>query len=161
MADVHSLKHYLAQAIRWSDTPFAALVFLGSLRDSYSACYLHEGWEQIASAEQVHSLLRDTHRAAFDSVLGLSLTDLSMQLRLHFQKLERPEHETAVWWLEGEPFRELIPQGCSPVLRELFISKIRMSLEALRRAADWPELAVPGALLRQQPDLSLLLPWLN
>jgi hypothetical protein len=156
------LKHYIAQAVHSAETPFAALVFLGSLRDAYSGLYIHEGWGQMASAEEIHSVLRETHQLVFNSVLGLSLIDLTRQLRAHFQSLKQPERETSVWWLEIEPFRDLIPQGCSVVSRDLFVSKIKTSLGVLCHAPGWSDLAVAqGASPQRQLDRSPLLHWLN
>ena len=155
---MRSLKRYIAQALHSADTPFAALVFFGSLRDAYSGHYLHEGWGQMASVEEIHSVLRETHQALFDSVLRLSLIDLSNQLRMHFQSLNQPERETCVRWLEVEPFRDLIPQGCSAVVRELFVSEVKTALEVLCHAPEWSELAVaPAALPQRQLDRSPLL----
>ena len=158
---MRSLKCYIAQAVHSADTPFAALVFFGSLRDAYSGQYLHEGWGQMASAEEIHSVLRETHQSLFDSVVRLSLIDLSKQLRMHFQSLNQPERETSVWWLEVEPFRDLIPQGCSVVVRELFVSEVKTALEVLCHAPGWSELAAPAASPQRQPDRSPLLQWLN
>ncbi len=159
---MRSLKRYIAQAVHSADTPFAALVFLGSLRDAYSGRYVHEGWGQMASAEEIHAVLREAHQSLFNSVLRLSLTDLSRQLRIHFQALNQPERETSVWWLEIEPFRDLIPQGCSVVLRKLFVSKVKTALKVLCHAPGWPELAVAQAASPQpQLDRSPLLQWLN
>ncbi len=161
-AGMRSLKHHIAQAVHSADTPFAAVVFLGSLRDAYSGRYLHEGWGQMASAEEIHSVLREAHQSLFNSVLRLSLIDLSRQLRIHFQSLNQPERETSVLWLEVEPFRDLIPQGCSVVFRELFISKVKTALEVLCHAPGWSELAVaPAASPQPQLDRSPLLHWLN
>lgn len=155
------LKHYIAQAVRSADTPFAALIFFGSLRDAYSGRYIHEGWGQTGSAEEIHSALSDTHQLAFNSVLRLSLVELTKQLRLHFQALNQRERETSMRWLDAEPFRELIPQGCSVVWRELFVSEVKTALEVLCRVPEWPELAVPAASPLRRPDLSPLLQWLN
>ena len=159
--DMQPLMRYIAQAVRSADTSFAVLIFFGSLRDAYSGRYIHEGWGQTASAEEIHSALSDTHQSAFDSVLRLSLVELARQLRLHFHALNQGERETSMWWLEAEPFRDLIPQGCSVVWRELFVSKIKTALEVLCRVPEWTELAVPAASPLQRPDLSPLLQSLN
>lgn len=159
---MRAVKCYIDQAVQSADTPFAGLVFLGSLRDAYSGRYVHEGWGHMASAEEVHSALRETHTSLFNVVVRLSLADLSKQLRSHFQALNQPERETSVWWLEIEPFRDLIPQGCSAVLRELFVSKVKTALEVLCHAPAWSELAVAIAASPQpQLDRSPLLQWLN
>jgi hypothetical protein len=161
MTKAGPLKRYIAQAVRSADTVFESLVFLGSLRDAYTGRYLHEGMGGVASAEEIHDVLREFHRRNFESALRLPIVDLSKELRFHFRKLEQPERETSLLWLEAEPFRDLIPQQCSSVLRELFILQVRTALEVLCRDPDWPELKEPIALPHPQPGQLYLLQWLN
>jgi hypothetical protein len=155
-----SLRRYFNQAIHSADTPFAALAFVASMRDAYTGHYIHEGYSGMATAEEIHSVLLETHHSNFTSVLQLPLLDLSKQLRLFFQSLKQSEGKTAHWWLEVEPFRDLIPQGCSGVLRELFVSQVRSALEILCRAPELPELAVSALLSRHEPS-GPLRQWLN
>src|ERR1700752_1414833 len=125
MASVGCLQRYIARALGWVETVLEQLIFLASLRDPYTGRYLHEGWQQTASAEEVHRALLRTHQASFDVALRVSLLELSKQLRLHFHSAGQCERETTLLWLEAEPFRDLVPQGCPPVLRELFFSQVR------------------------------------
>lgn len=152
---IGSLERYVARAIEAAATPFQRLVFVGSLRDSYTGRYLHEGWNEIASPEEVHAVLDDIHRRAFGAVLRLPITDLSNELRHHFGLLNQPERQTCVLWLETEPFRDLIPRGCSLALRELFVSQVRIALEVLCRAPDWITVASRPAPVDKAD------PWLN
>lgn len=161
MSGPESLKRHIARSLNSAGGHFARLVFIGSLRDAYTGHYLHEGWGQVASAEEVHSTLCGVHQEIFASVLGLPLLELAKELRLHFGSLGQVEPETAQLWLETEPFRDLIPQGCANSIRELFISQIRTALEVLRRAPGWPALSEPAALPHPLPDQSPLLRWLN
>lgn len=161
MARVGSLERYIAQTLRSMGTDFERLVFLGSLRDAYTGRYLHEGWGRVASAEEIHQVLRGVHQLSFESILLLPLMDLSKQLRFHFQSLNQCERDASLLWLEAEPFRHLIPQGCSPVVRELFISLLRTALAVLLQTPDWSELAGPVALPHPLPDQSPLLHWVN
>lgn len=142
---IGSLERYVARAIEAAETPFQRLAFVGSLRDSYTGQYLHEGWADIASPEEVHAILDDIHRRVFGAVLRLPITDLSKELRHHFALLEQAEQRTSVLWLETEPFRDLIPRGCSVALRQLFVSQVRIALEVLCRAPDWAAIAGPAA----------------
>jgi hypothetical protein len=154
-----SLKPYLSRALNSADGLFARLVFVGSLRDTYTGRYLHEGWGRVASADEIHTVLSSVHQKLFWSILRLPLIDLSKELRLHFRLLNEPEPRTVLLWLEAEPFRDLIPPGCSPALRELFVSQVTTALEVLRRAPDWSELSGPVASPPPPPDQSLLLHW--
>lgn len=155
MSEIGTLKHYIARALNSAGGAFARLVFLGSLRDAYSGRYLHEGWGEVASKEEVHSILLDTHNSLYLAVLRMPLLDLSRELRRHFQSINEAEGETVRLWLEAEPFRDLVPLGCSAAVRELFVSQVRTALEVLRRVPDWKELAEPIAspptLLDQLP----------
>jgi len=155
------LRRHIARAINSAGSLFACLVFVGSLRDAYTGRYLHEGWSGIAFEDDTHAALRGLHHAAFAEVLRLQLLDLSKQLRHHFRSLNQPEAETANLWIELEPFRDLIPQGCSPALRELFVSQIRIALEVLQRAPQWSELDGPVASPPPLLDQSPLLQWLG
>jgi hypothetical protein len=161
MPTAGQIKRYVAQAVDSATSLFERLVFLGSLRDAYTGRYLREGWDRVVSADEIHSVLRDCHQAMFLSVLRLPLVELSKQLRYHFQTLCQPERQTAFLWLEVEPFRDLIPQGCSSLFRELFISQIRTALEVLCDAPDWEQLAGPVASPGSHLDASPLLRWLN
>jgi hypothetical protein len=155
------LRRYIAEAIYASQSMFDRLVFLGSLRNSYDGRYGHEGWSGVAVDSEIHSAVSDFHRSVFRFLLRLSVIELSKELRLHFRSNSCPENHAARIWLEIEPFRELIPQGCSPAMRELFISQIRTALELLLRSPDWSELDGPVASPRLQLDQSPLLRWLN
>jgi hypothetical protein len=155
------LKRYIAQTVQSAESGFERLVFLGSLRDAYTGQYLHQGWPQIGAADEIHGLLRKFHQAVFEAVLHLPLAELAKELRLHFHSLSYPERQTAFLWLEIEPFRDLIPQGCSTLLRELFVSQIRTALEVLRHAPEWEELMGPLASPHFPPDRSPLFHWLN
>lgn len=159
--EIGNLGRYVARALNSAESLFARLVFVGSLRDAYSGRYLHEGWTGIVSADEIHATLRAVHQVAFVAVLRLPLLDLCRELRHHFQSLNQTEAEAVQLWLDVEPFRDLIPQGCSLALRELFVSQIRIALEVLRRAPDWAELSEPIASPPPLPDRSPLLQWLN
>lgn len=156
-----SLARHIARSLNSAGGNFARLVFVGSLRDAYTGHYLHEGWGQIASVDEIHRTLRNIHHEIFNAMLQLPLLDLARELRLHFHSLSQPEPETVRLWLETEPYRDLIPQGCAASLRELFVSQVTLALEVLRHAPDWPQLSEPVALPRPLPDQSPLLQWLN
>lgn len=158
---IGSLERYVARAIDLASTPFQRLVFVGSLRDAYTGRYIHQGWSQVASAEEVDAMLDDFHRNVFRVVLRLSIIDLSKELRHHFGLLDQPEQPTSHLWLETEPFRDLIPRGCPTALRELFISQVRIALEVLCRAPNWSEIAGPVISDSTRSDRSASHSWLN
>lgn len=152
MSGAKFLEHYVDKAVRSADTAFQGLVFLGSLRDTYSGRYVHEGWTELASSAQVCDVAKKAHDRLFDRVLHLSLIELCHQLRAHFESIKQCEAEASLLWLQTELFRFLIPPGCSAVARELFFSNIRTALEVLSLVPDWQGLTAPVALPHSRPD---------
>src|SRR5208282_518221 len=86
-----SLSRYLSQALSSLSGPLASLTFLASMRDHYNGRYLHEGWASFGSPAEVHEMLRSTHVAVFESLLGLSVIDLARALRSHILSLAEEE----------------------------------------------------------------------
>jgi hypothetical protein len=126
-----TIEEFLDNSLAALTTPLLQLVFLSSLRDSYTGHYVHEGWYGVASPSEVSALLRDVHQQKFHRVATLPLLDLASQLREHFESLREPEFQTAKLWLELEPFRDMIPEASGQIERSLFISQMRLSLELL------------------------------
>jgi hypothetical protein len=147
MDSVDRLPALMQRALGALPTPFQQLVFLASLRDSYSGRYLHEGWATVVSADEIHRALRQAHLDCFDEILKLPLTALCGQLQQHFASLGEEERKVAALWLETEPHRDTIPAGASRLEREFFLSQMRaalavlasaLSLEALPERFSWP-----------------------
>lgn len=109
-------------------SPFERLVFLASIRDVYTGHYLHEGWAQIADAQDVHDAAHDMHRAVFRGVIDLPLKQLVEELRVHFRTLGGSGQEMAAAWLQAEPFREMMPAGSTIMEREFFVSQMKLAL---------------------------------
>ena len=160
MLGYSSLLRYLDDALACLGTPFAQLIWLSSLRDHYSGRYLHEGWANCSSSQEVHALLRQTHLRIFEDAVKLPLVSLCNELRLHFHMLEESETRAVRLWLELQPFSEMIPEGTTLLLRRMFTSQLQLALEVLSRAPGWAYLQEPSALppprLGQQSPLQLL-----
>lgn len=142
-------------------TPLAQLVFVASLRDFYTGRYLHEGWASVASHEEVHAFLRGLHRDVFQSVLELSLIGLTRELGGHLRSQQEFEARVARLWLDLEPFRDLLPEGSSPIEQHFFISQMRTALQILVCAPDWTALAGPDAWPPPPPGQQPPLHWTN
>lgn len=135
------------------DTPFERLVFLASIRDSYSGRYLHEGWAQAAGTEEIHQTAQQMHHAAFAALLQTALMELVEEVRRHFGSLEGDEGGMARSWLETEPYREMLPAGCTVMEREFFVSQMRLALAVLAGAST--SAALPPSDASQPPLLAL------
>ncbi len=131
------VSRYLLHAMGVLPTSFARLVFLASMRDHYTGLYLHEGWASASSSEEVDAALGQMHRHVFEIVATLPLLELCREIRRHFESLGEAELRTANFWLETEPYYEMIPAGYPQLARKLFISQVRLALEILVKAPKW------------------------
>lgn len=149
------LNKLLQRSMAALDTPFERLVFLASIRDSYSGRYRHEGWAQAGGAEEIHQTAQHMHHAAFATLLQTALLDLVEEVRRHFGSLQGDEAGMASSWLETEPYREMLPAGCTVMEREFFVSQMRLALAVLvgsaTSAARPPSDASPPLPLALQP----------
>lgn len=137
------IENYLCNALAYLPSSFAKLMFLTSLRDPYTGHYIHEGWASCSSPTEVHKMLHEAHRIAFESVLEMSLSGIARELRKHFESLGEIEPSVASLWLELEPYREMIPQGSPAICRRLFTSQLRLGLEILVHDPVWPRSQEP------------------
>jgi hypothetical protein len=152
------LEEHLERALQYLPAAFSQLAFLASVRDTYTGRYLHEGWYSIASQEEVHHLLRHTHQQVFEQVLDLPLAELCRELSEYFRSAAEAgtEEEAARVWLELESYREMIPQGCSPLDRGLFLSQVGAALGMLVIAREPPLPGEQSAWPHPRPDPRLL-----
>ena len=151
MLQEHAISRYLSRVFDSLPSPFAQLAFLASLRDPYTGHYVHEGWATVCSPAELNVILRDAHQSVFASVVGLSLVDVSRELRRHFKSISEVERRAATLWLDTKPYYEMIPEGCSSLSRKYFISQVHFALELLVHAPSWGYLDEPTSSLPQLP----------
>lgn len=152
MLTENGIVKYLTDALASLSSPFAKLVFLTSVRDPYTGHYIHEGWAHCSSPQEVHEMLREAHRIAFESLLELSVVEIARELRRHFESLDQVESSVASLWIDLEPYREMIPQGSPEISRRFFTSQVHLGLELLLCDPEWAPLKEPVASQLQQPD---------
>ena len=155
MRQEHDISRYLSRVFDSLPSPFAQLAFLASLRDPYTGHYVHEGWATVCSPAEVNVTLRDTHQSVFASVAGLSLVELSRELRKHSRSIGEAERRAATLWLETEPYHEMIPEGCASLSRKYFISQVHFALELLVHAPTWEYLEEPTSSVPKPPPPTL------
>ncbi len=121
---LESVEEQLELTFTYLPTCFSRLAFLASVRDSYTGRYLHEGWATRSSVEEVHEILWRSHKDVFNLVLKMPLT-----------------------WLETESYRDMIPEGVSPVSRAFFLSQIKTGLKVLLASPEWSLMEARSASL--------------
>jgi len=124
---------------------FARVVYLASLRDAYSGRYVHEGLATMGSGDEVHEALQARHRELFRAAGALPLDSLCRQLQEHFAGLGRGTQETAIMWMELEPYRDIFPTGATELEREFFLSQMRIALKLLAGSLRLGVPQAPGA----------------
>jgi hypothetical protein len=159
------IPEFLFRQLRYSleslPTSFARLLFLASLRDPHTGQYIQEGWAMIASACEIHQALEETHREIFSDVVALPLAEFCRELKEQLGSLAQPECGLEKLWLEIESFRDMVPQGCSSVERNLFVSQMKLALEILIRAPEACRQSERAASARHLHDLPLKPRYLN
>jgi hypothetical protein len=153
---LNSVEDQLEQAFAYLPTCFSRLAFLASVRDSYTGRYLHEGWAMQAPADQVHEVLKRAHREVFNLVVKTPLVIFSGELKGYLESLAQARQRTIALWLELETYRDMIPEGVSPVSRAFFLSQIKMALKVLLTIPEWSVIQARPASLH--PQLALPLP---
>lgn len=146
---VERVARMLDRAMASLEGPLERLVYLASIRDSYTGCYMHEGWTEVAGTQAVHELSCHMHRKVFDEVVRLPMAALLEQLQSHFTSLNSDHGEAATAWLQTQPFREMVPADCSSIEREFFASQMKMALAFLTSPTTPADPATPDASQRQ------------
>jgi len=166
LTDQGSVGRYLQNILLSLPSSLAQLVFLSSLRDPYTGRYIHEGWATVSTPDEINMILRGAHESVFYSVIELPLVEICKELRTHFESLGQPELRVANFWLETEPYYEMIPAGSALLSRKFFVSQFRLALELLTSApANWKHLdscvVTPLATATAAAALPTRAQWLN
>jgi len=142
-----SVEDQLELAFTYLPTCFSRLAFLASVRDPYTGRYLHEGWAMQSSAEQVHEILRRTHKDVFNLVLKMPLRKFCGELKGYLESFADTQQRAMTLWLELETHRDMIPEGISPVSRAFFLSQVKIALKVLLTIPEWTLIQVQSASL--------------
>ena len=150
MPSIDPLERHVSKALSSCPSELTQLLLLGSMRDSYTGLYLKIGQAEPLSPES-NAAMKAMHEALFESVSKFTLVALAEELREYFAFCGEGEEHLVQVWLDTEPFHQMIPQACSPLLRKYFISRISTALRILAQAPDWEKLSPrpnmqPGSL---------------
>ena len=107
------------------------LVYLSSTRDYNTGEYQHEGLAQRFGAQAAQLALAQCHETAFQDLLYSSLSSLVAQLATYIDSTGADREKVLSSWRQLQAYRVLIPGTCDDLSADLFITNIKIALEAL------------------------------
>ena len=107
------------------------LVYLSSTRDYNTGEYQHEGLAQRFGAQAAQLALAQCHETAFQDLLYSSLSSLVVQLATYIDSTGADREKVLNSWRQLQAYRVLIPGSCDQLSADLFITNIKIALEAL------------------------------
>ena len=111
------------------------LVYLSSTRDYNTGEYQHEGLAQRFGEQAAQLALAQCHEAAFQDLLNSSLSSLVAQLATYIDSTGADREKVLNSWRQLQAYRVLIPGTCDDLSADLFITNIKIALEALGSGA--------------------------
>ena len=107
------------------------LVYLSSTRDYNTGEYQHEGLAQRFGAQAAQLALAQCHETAFQDLLYSSLSNLVTQLATYIDSTGADRERVLNSWRQLQAYRVLIPGTCDQLSADVFITNIKIALEAL------------------------------
>jgi len=111
------------------------LVYLSSTRDYNTGEYQHEGLAQRFGEQAAQLALAQCHEAAFQDLLNSSLSSLVAHLATYIDSTGADREKVLNSWRQLQAYRVLIPGTCDDLSADLFITNIKIALEALGSGA--------------------------
>ncbi len=112
------------------------LVYLSSTRDYNTGQYQHEGLTMRFGAPAAQQALAECHEAVFQNVLYCSLPNLVSQLAAYIESTGEDRQTVLQSWRQLQAYRVLVPNTADGLSMDLFVSNIRIALEALGIGAE-------------------------
>ena|ERR1700722_2606037 len=122
------------------DEDFGRLVYLASTRDHISEAYHDDVLASLFSESAAASALSACHQEIFHRLAICDLQPLVSQLERYLRSPSVDDPHKTLHTLETlDRSSTLIPSACHPVIRELFLSNVRVSLAILehRQSPSW------------------------
>ena len=116
-------------------TVYGRLMYLATLRDVNSGTYRHHGLISAFGRDEAVRALRESHNAAFQGWLQLSLAAKNEDLRDYLRALDDPQDEIVQHWLQSGVYRSYVPAAAMKPETELFCRDLETLLELLRNEA--------------------------
>ena len=114
------------------------LVYLSSTRDYNTGEYQHAGLADRFGAATAQRALAQCHEATFRKLVYTNLADLVTQLILYVDSTGADKERVLDAWRRLQAYRVLIPGSCDEFSAKVFVSNVKIALEALRAAPAAP-----------------------
>src|SRR5580700_7282592 len=111
------------------------LIYLATLRDLHSGTYRHHGLITSFGRDEAVRALRESHQAAFQSWLSLSLAEKNSDLRDYLMSLDESEDEVIEHWARSAVYRTYVPASAIKAETDLFCRDLEILLELRRNDA--------------------------
>lgn len=104
------------------------LIYLATLRDAHSGTYRHHGLISAFGRDEAVRALRESHQAAFQGWLKLSLAEKNEDFRDYLIALDDPQEEVVRHWLQTGVYRSYVPASAIKAESDLFCHDLEMIL---------------------------------
>jgi hypothetical protein len=111
------------------------LIYLATLRDLHSGTYRHHGLISAFGRDEAVRALRESHQAAFQGWLNLTLAEKNEDLRDYLRSLEDPQEEVVRHWLQSGVYRSYVPASAMKPEADLFCRDLETLLELIQNEA--------------------------
>jgi hypothetical protein len=111
------------------------LIYLATLRDVNSGTYRHHGLITAFGRDEAVRALRESHQAAFQSWLNLSLAEKNDDLSGYFRTLDDSQEQVVEHWLKSAVYRNYVPSSAIKAELDLFCRDLEILLELRRNNA--------------------------
>jgi hypothetical protein len=120
-----------SRTLRGLHRPLDRLIYLASTRDYNTGLYHHEGLAARHTPAAACEALAESHREAFQELLGCSVKELVGQMEgyMHSTGIEADHFLTS--WKRLEPYRIAVPLEIEPLAVEFLLCNLRTALAIL------------------------------
>ena len=111
------------------------LVYLATLRDVNSGTYRHHGLAAAFGRDEALRALKESHQAAFQGWLNLTLAEKNEDLRDYLLALDEPLDGVVQHWLHSGVYRTYVPATAREAETELFCRDLQTLLQLMKNAS--------------------------
>jgi hypothetical protein len=140
-----AINDFHARTLSRIPSPLDRLIYVASTRDYNSGRYHHDGLAARFGEAAAADALAQCHAEIFETLAFMPLRQVVAEVHLYMEaSREQPAAFLNSWW-KLEPFRVAIPLQADPIVAELFISNVRITLAILRYRLQADRSVLPDA----------------